>query len=143
MVVLNESVNILVVDDDEVDVMAVRRAFVKAGIRNPVKVAGDGLEALSILRSQDPHETIHRPYLILLDLNMPRMDGVEFLKHLRADPKHRGAVVFVLTSSKDEQHKRQAYQYHVAGYVIKSNLSDDFVKLASLLEQYARLVELP
>ncbi|QNN23419.1 response regulator [Planctomycetales bacterium ZRK34] len=135
-------VNILIVDDDEVDVLAVRRAFTKMKIANPIHVAPDGLEALRKLRGEGC-EPMPRPYLIMLDLNMPRMSGIEFLDALRADPEHGHAVVFVLTSSRDEYQKIQAYDHHVAGYVVKSHMSDDFCKLASMLGMYWQLVELP
>src|SRR5690606_24646767 len=89
-------VTVLLVDDDDVDVEAVRRAFRKAKIANPVEVARDGLEALKMLRGGSPGRAVSKPYIIILDLNMPRMDGIEFLNELRTDPEHHDAVVFVL-----------------------------------------------
>ncbi|MEM9488664.1 MAG: response regulator, partial [Myxococcota bacterium] len=78
-------VTVLLVEDNEVDVEAVRRAFRKLRIANPIQVARDGLEALDRLRGQGEYETVPRPYLILLDLNLPRMSGIEFLRELRRD----------------------------------------------------------
>lgn len=138
----SSQIRVLLVDDDEVDVRAVRRAFAKMGVDHPIHVAADGIEALRVLRGEGC-EPLAQPLLILLDLNMPRMNGVEFLRELRSDPQLASAVVFVLTSSKDELQKRAAYDYHVAGYVIKSDLSEDFCRLASMLREYWRLVELP
>jgi len=135
--------NILLVDDDTVDVMAVRRALRKVGVDHPVHVAGDGCEALNMLRGAGGCDPLPRPYLILLDLNMPRMNGIEFLKALRADPDHHAAIVFVLTSTNDESQKLEAYDHHVAGYVVKSHRSVDFHRLAEMLEHYRRLVSLP
>lgn len=93
-----ETVTILLVDDDEVDAMAVLRAFKKHGISNPIVVAGDGLEAMEILRGDNGREPLSRPFLILLDLNMPRMDGWEFLDALRRDSALKGSLVYVLAS---------------------------------------------
>ena len=141
---MNEkTVHFLIVDDDQVDVMAVKRAFKKAKIANPMVVAGDGLEALAVLRGRDGHTRLPKPYIILLDLNMPRMNGLEFLKELRQDPHHKDAIVFVLTSSKDERQRIEAFDYNVAGYMIKSRMSDDFLRLAEMLDLYWRLVEMP
>ncbi len=133
----------LLVDDDEVDIMAVRRAFAKAGIRQPLIVAADGLEALDHLRGTGGRIPIPRPYVILLDLNTPRMNGIEFLRELRTDPTHRDAVVFVLSSSKDEKQMRETYRYNVAGYVVKSASTEGFETFAELLDAYGSLVELP
>jgi CheY-like chemotaxis protein len=138
-----KTVHFLVVDDDEVDVMAVKRGFKKAKIANPVLIAADGLEALAMLRGEAGYPKMPKPYIILLDLNMPRMNGFEFLKELRQDPEHKQAVVFVLTSSKDEEQRVEAYGYGIAGYVVKSRMTEDFLKLAEMLDIYWRVVELP
>lgn len=139
----DKAIPILLIDDDEVDVIAVRRAFRKADAPNPIEVVGDGIEALHRLRGTDGHAPMPRPCMILLDLNMPRMTGLEFLKEMRADPHLRHAIVFVLTSSKDRGQKRAAYDYNVAGYVIKSHRADDFLQLARMLNLYGRMVEMP
>ena len=90
--------NILLVEDDEVDVMNVRRAFERNNVSNPLYVAGNGLEALEILRNGTvPKER----RLILLDLNMPKMNGIEFLQALRADPDLAATPVVILTTSND------------------------------------------
>ena len=139
----DKTVSFLVVDDDEVDVMAVKRAFRKAKIANPVHVAGDGIEALAMLRGEDGYDQIPKPYLILLDINMPRMNGMEFLKELRQDPEHEKAIVFVFTSAKSEEQKLEAYNHSISGYMIKSRLNEDFLKIAELLDMYWRLIEMP
>lgn len=135
--------SLLVVDDDEVDQMAIRRAFRRQKIANPIVSARDGVEALEILRGQNGHAPLPSPYIILLDLKMPRMSGLEFLAQLRHDPVHRHAVVFVLTTSKDEQDKLLAYDRHVAGYIVKSNVSTEFVEVIRLLDAYWCIIELP
>lgn len=131
--------SILLVEDDDVDAMSVMRAFNRMRIANPIVRAKDGIEALEILQDED----IQRPYLILLDLNMPRMGGIDFLKILRSNSSLESSVVFVLTTSKDDADQLAAYKHHVAGYIIKENLDDGFEQLVKMLDHYWRLVELP
>ncbi|HTN89883.1 MULTISPECIES: response regulator [Sorangium] len=132
--------NILLVEDDEVDVMNVRRAFKRNNISNPLWVAGNGVEALEMLRSGViPVER----RLILLDLNMPKMNGIEFLRELRADPDLVSTSVVVLTTSNDDRDKVGAFNLNVAGYLLKPVTFLSFVELMAALNKYWRLVELP
>jgi CheY-like chemotaxis protein len=132
--------NILLVDDDEVDVMNVRRAFQKAHITNPLFVAHDGVEALELLRRNEfPCDR----RLVLLDLNMPRMNGIEFLRELRADPALHATPVVVLTTSDDERDKVDAYDLNVAGYLLKPVTFGSFVEIMVALNKYWTLVEMP
>jgi CheY-like chemotaxis protein len=132
--------NILLVDDDEVDVMNVRRAFQRGHIANPLFVAHDGLEALAMLRRDElPCER----RLVLLDLNMPRMNGIEFLRALRADPALHATPVVVLTTSDDERDKVDAYDLNVAGYLLKPVTFGSFVEIMVALNKYWTLVEMP
>src|SRR6476660_9348305 len=104
----NRSLNILLVEDDEVDVMNVHRAFERNHMTSALFVAGNGIEALSMLRSNlIPTER----RLILLDLNMPKMNGIEFLEELRADPELSSTPVVVLTTSNDDQDKIDAFNF--------------------------------
>lgn len=128
-------VQILLVDDDEVDIMAVKRAINTNKIDNPLWVARDGIEALAMLRGEGV-PAVPEPCMILLDLNMPRMNGIEFLRELRRDPEHRQAVVFVLTTSANEQDKAAAYEESVAGYIIKGKAGHDFSRMIKLLDAY-------
>jgi len=138
--VSEKTLNILLVEDDQVDVMNVKRAFDKNRIANPLYVAGDGVEALEMLRSGAvPAER----RLILLDLNMPKMNGIEFLRELRADPALQQAPVVVLTTSNDERDKIHAYNLNVAGYLLKPVTFIAFVELMAALNKYWTLVELP
>ena len=139
----SETVQILLVEDDDVDVEGVKRAFTKQRIANPIHVARDGLEALAKLRGSDTEPALARPYLILLDLNMPRMNGIEFLQQLRNDSKLHDSVVFVLTTSDTDRDKVAAYEQHIAGYLVKSKVGEDFVHLVNMLDHYWRYVELP
>jgi CheY-like chemotaxis protein len=84
-----------------------------------------------------------RPYLILLDLNMPRMNGIEFLAELRSDPQLRSSIVFVLTTSNAEEDKVESYGYNVAGYIVKSEVGHRFVNLITMLGHFWRIVEFP
>jgi len=135
-----EEVTILLVDDDDVDVMGVQRALRKLKILNPVVRAHDGIEALEFLRSSS---TVPPPYIILLDLNMPRMNGFEMLTELRQDEALASSVVFVLTTSKADEDKVEAYQQHVAGYIVKDKVGEGFMGLIEMLDRYWRVVELP
>jgi CheY-like chemotaxis protein len=135
-----KEVSILLVDDDDVDVMGVHRALKKLKIVNPIVRARDGIEGLALLR--DP-SAVPRPYIILLDLNMPRMNGLEMLAELRRDPMLTSSVVFVLTTSKADEDIVEAYQQHVAGYIIKSQVGEGFLRVVEMLDQYWRVVELP
>ncbi len=132
-------INVLLIDDDEVDVIGVKRAFKEAKIANPITVAGDGIEALEKLRN----DAVPRPYMILLDINMPRMNGHEFLDEIRNDDNLKDSIVFVLTTSKAEEDKMKAYQNNVAGYLVKENVGEGFLDAVSLLDAYWRIVEFP
>lgn len=132
--------NILLVEDDEVDVMNVRRAFRQFHIMNPLFVASDGVEALTMLRSG--RVPVDRR-LVLMDLNMPRMNGIELLRELRSDPSLSTTPVVVLTTSDDERDKIEAYNLHVAGYLVKPVTFTSFCDLMVTLNTYWMLVEMP
>ena len=131
---------ILLVEDDDVDVMNVKRAFERNNILNPLFVARDGIEALEKLRGELA-QTERR--LILLDLNMPRMNGIELLRELRADPQLRSLPVVVLTTSNDDRDRVNAYDLNVAGYLLKPVTFINFVELMATLNKYWSLVEMP
>lgn len=132
--------HILLVEDDQIDQMNVKRAFERNKIMNPLYIAENGLEALEMLRDgRVPDER----RLILLDLNMPKMNGIEFLKSLRADPDLGHTPVVVLTTSNDEEDKVNAYDLNVAGYLLKPVTFSNFVELTAALNKYWTLVELP
>jgi CheY-like chemotaxis protein len=142
----NKQINVLLVEDDELDVMNVRRSFRKNNITNPLHVAGNGLEALDMLRGTGDAAGKAIPTdrrLILLDLNMPRMGGIEFLKELRADPELRATTVVVLTTSDEERDKVEAYNLNVAGYILKPVTLAAFVEIMATLNKYWTLNELP
>jgi CheY-like chemotaxis protein len=132
--------HILLVDDDEVDVMNVQRAFEKNRLTNPIHVAGNGIEALQKLRDGSIPSTRR---LVLLDLNMPRMNGIEFLRSLRSDPNLQHTSVVVLTTSNEDRDKIDAYRLNVAGYLLKPVTFTSFADLMSALNKYWTLVEMP
>ena len=136
--------NILLVEDDELDVMNVQRAFKKNNITNPLYVAGNGLEALAMLRGDPSAPPMPRDRrLVLLDLNMPKMGGIEFLKALRADPELKNLTVVVLTTSDEERDKVSAYNLNVAGYILKPVTLLAFVEIMAALNKYWAVNELP
>jgi len=134
---------LLLVDDDEVDVQGLKRAFAKSRIGNPITVARDGIEALEFLRGENGRPQLPKPHLILLDLNMPRMNGLEFLEAIRADEDLKRSVVFMITTSKAEEDKARAYDQHVAGYIVKQDPANTFMQAVALMEHYWKIVEFP
>jgi CheY-like chemotaxis protein len=138
------AVNILLVDDDDVDIMTLQRAFKRNNISNPLFVAMNGLEALDLLRGTNGVEKISPPpRIILLDINMPKMNGLEFLKEMRNDPDIKNISVFVLTTSNDDKDKVEAYNYNVAGYIIKPITFENFVTAISVLNSFWTLCAQP
>ena len=127
------ALNILLVEDDEVDVMTVKRAFLKAKISNPVFVAQNGVDALELLRSDGiPQER----RLILLDLNMPRMDGREALREIKADPELRTIPIVVLTTSKAEEDVLRTYNLHANCYVTKPVDLEKFMVVVKTIDSF-------
>ena len=137
---MEKVLNILLVEDDQVDIMNVKRAFDKNRISNPLFVAGNGVEALRMLRENDVPAGRR---IVLLDLNMPRMNGIEFLRELRADSVLQHTPVIVLTTSNDERDKIDAYNLNVAGYLLKPVTFVNFVEVMAALNKYWTLVEFP
>ncbi len=140
---LEEMLNILLVEDDEVDVMNVQRAFKKNNITNPLYIANNGLEGLAILRGNGDLLAMPRERrLILLDLNMPKMNGIEFLRELRVDAELKQIPVVVLTTSNEDKDKVEAYNLNVAGYILKPVTFSNFVQTMATLNKYWTLSEM-
>jgi CheY-like chemotaxis protein len=136
--------NILLIEDDSVDVMNVQRAFKKNNITNPLHIAFNGVEALNMLRGANGKPKLNpMPRIILLDINMPKMNGLEFLRELRNDPELRSISVFVMTTSNDDQDKIEAYSLNVAGYILKPLSFEKFVNAVYILNSYWKLCEQP
>lgn len=134
---------VLLVEDQEIDRMTVKRAFRRHEVDVELHEARDGVEALEVLRGHESQTPLQQPFLILLDLNMPRMGGLEFLDQLRADPDLRRSVVFVLTTSSHERDLKTCYDQGVAGFILKESLGSQSQAVARLLDRYWELVELP
>lgn len=135
-----KKLNVLLLEDDDLDVLNVRRAFQKNELEDNLFVAGDGVEGLELMRAGTlPRERL----LVLLDLNMPRMNGIEFLQELRKDPNLHRTPVVVLTTSNDERDLVDAYELNVAGYIIKPVTFEKFVDVVATMNEYWSLVEMP
>lgn len=139
----DELAPVLLVEDDDGDAKALQRAFRTAKIANPILRAVDGIEALEILKGTNGRAKAPSPLLLLVDINMPRMNGLQFVQALRQDDDLRHFVVFILTTSKREEDKMAAYDLNVAGYIVKATAGQDFLNLVNLVDCYWRLVELP
>ena len=138
-----KDVTFLLVEDDDVDVMGMKRVMKQLRIANKMVVARNGLEGLAALRGEDGFEKVERPYIVILDLNMPKMNGIEFLDEVRRDPALRTAVVFVMTTSDHDRDRVSAYERNVAGYVVKAQPLESFNEAMSMIDAYWRVVELP
>ncbi|NCA69316.1 MAG: response regulator [Sphingobacteriia bacterium] len=123
---IDEQAGILLVEDDRVDVMTVQRALKKHAILNPLYVARTGTEALAMLRGEGASKIDPPPALILLDLNLPQMSGIQFLDRLRADPLLRDLPVIVVTSSNESGDRAAAFRYEVDDYLVKPHSFDEF-----------------
>jgi CheY-like chemotaxis protein len=129
-----ESLHILIVDDDEVDVMEVRKALSRSQRAGEVRIARDGAEALNLLRAGE----IPGPRLILLDLHMPRMNGIAFLQALREDPKLKDERVFVLTTSREEKERAAVEALQVEQFLYKDQAKDRLTRLVDAPEPAGR-----
>ena len=136
-----KDVTFLIVDDDEVAIMGMRRAIKKLALDNPIEVARNGEEALEILRGKG--DGIKRPYLVTLDLNMPRMGGLEFLGEVRRDPDLQDAIIFVMTTSDAPTDITAAYAKNIAGYILKDNAFETLKRALGLLNSYSGAVTFP
>jgi len=134
---MNSGDPILLVEDDLLDVMTLKRGLRDIHAENPLYVSNNGEEALEFLRDSN-HPT---PTLILLDLNMPRMNGIEFLKIVKADPHWCTIPVVVLTTSQEEQDRLDSFALSAAGYIVKPLEYPDFVEKLLVIYQYWRLNE--
>ena len=135
-----KKLNVLLLEDDELDVMNVRRAFKKNDMEDNLFVAGNGVEGLEVMRGgKIPRDRL----LVLLDLNMPHMNGIEFLQEMRKDPTLHRTPVVVLTTSSDERDLVDAYELNVAGYIIKPVTFEKFVNVVATMNEYWSMVEMP
>ena len=139
-----EVVRILLVEDNPGDVRLTQEALKEAKFRNILHVVGDGVEALAYLRQQGKYSGATRPHMVMLDLNMPRMDGREVLEAIKTDPDLRRIPVVVLTSSEAETDIAKAYELHANAYVTKPVGIDNFLDVVKSIEEFwVEIVRLP
>jgi CheY-like chemotaxis protein len=136
---MKKAKSVLLVEDDAIDAMTVRRAFKDLKLTNALDHVTNGEEALEYLRRPD-HLL---PYVILLDLNMPRMNGIEFLKVAKADPALKRIPVVVLTTSTEDGDIVDSYRLSVAGYIVKPVDYKKFVEAIRTIDLYWTISELP
>ncbi len=122
---------VLLVDDDAVDVMTVKRAFKQMRVISPLVVKGDGEEALEYLKS-----TPVPPRVILLDLNMPRMNGLEFLQEIKSDEAFSAIPVIVLSTSGENSDVSACFRNSVVAYIVKQHSQDEFVRELRIYNTY-------
>jgi CheY-like chemotaxis protein len=138
----DREIGVLIVDDDDVAAEGVIRGLRKHGFDGRVLWVTDGSAAMDLLRSERRDDGAE-PLVVVLDLNMPVLDGFGFLEQLRTDPNLHSTVVFVLTTSSHGRDMARAYDHHVAGYMVKSDVGPQLARLASLLGAYADVVVMP
>jgi CheY-like chemotaxis protein len=137
-------IRLLMAEDDPEDQMLVRKAFAKARLSNELTIVNDGEELMDYLHRRPPYETAHRPDLLLLDLNMPRMDGREALREIKADPLLRAIPVIVLTTSSADEDILRSYDLGVNSYIQKPVTFPKLVELVTELGNYwFKIVKLP
>ena len=132
----NAGLTILLIEDDDVAAEAAARNLRKCGVDYPLYVASNGAEGLAALRGKGAYGELPKATIVLLDINMPVMDGFEFLDALRADPLLQSRVVFVLTTSDADEDRTRAYHKCIAGYMVKTAVGHQFANLANLLKSY-------
>jgi len=135
--------NILLIEDDIIDVKTVKRAIKKCQFDVKLYIASNGEEALSMLQGTASLGKIPFPSLVILDLNMPRMNGIEFLEKIREDELLKTLIVIVLTTSQDDRDIAAAYRQNVAGYIIKPLVFSDLIHAFSVIDSYWNLSKLP
>ncbi|WP_019949696.1 response regulator [Hymenobacter aerophilus] len=133
---------ILLVEDDQLDIMNVQRELRKNNVNVPLHVARNGREALDLLRGEGGQARIPRPKVVMLDLNMPRMNGLELLEILRADPEFQDLNVFITTTSDLETDRLKAQQLAVSGYIIKPLSFDSFGEGGTTVDGFSLFLDL-
>jgi CheY-like chemotaxis protein len=140
----SKPIEILLVEDNPGDVRLTRESLYDARIHNNMIVASDGLEAMACLRREGKYAEVTRPDLILLDLNLPRMNGFEVLNEIKEDPSLKRIPVVVLTTSQAEQDIIQSYNLYANAYVTKPVDLEQFVKVLKSIEDFwLEIVKLP
>ena len=132
----NEAITFLIIDDDDVDYMAIKRALKQLKIKNPIVRARDGFEGISLLHTESGSTDLASSCIVLLDLNMPKMGGMEFLENLRSHEDTKNTPVYITTTSTSDQDIRQAYKYNITQYLVKSDLLESLREAMGYLDSY-------
>lgn len=138
-----KDINFLLIEDNDLDAQILKRCLTKMGAASSIMRARDGLEGLELLREDQAKNIIPRPYVILLDINMPRMNGHEFLASLRAADDLKACQVFVLTTSDNRKDIDLAYQQNASGYIVKPNSSSELSTVLETLQAFWAVCEAP
>ncbi|GGE94849.1 response regulator [Hymenobacter cavernae] len=133
---------ILLVEDDQMDIMNVQRELRKHNINVPLHIAGNGREALHLLRGENNQPKIDKPSIVMIDINMPRMNGLELLEALRSDPEFVGLNVFIMTTSDLETDRLKAKELAVSGYIVKPLNFDKFGEGGSTVDGFSLFLDL-
>lgn len=134
--------NVLLVEDDFLDTMSIQRTFKKAGVHHNLIIAKNGVEALEMLRGEGVPKIDPKPIVILLDINMPKMNGIEFLEAIRNDNEFKDIEVFMTTTSEEEQDKEAARRLNVRGYIVKPLTFESFEKASSSMDSFSLFMKL-
>lgn len=138
----SEQPSILLVEDDQLDIMNVQRELRKHNVNVPLYIARNGREALNMLRGEGGQSAIPKPSVVMLDLNMPRMNGLELLSTLRSDPEFVGLNVFITTTSDLETDRLKAQDLAVSGYIIKPLSFDSFGEGGTTVDGFSLFLDL-
>lgn len=140
---LSSEVTILLAEDDDIDAQTVTRGLASARIANPLVRVRDGVEALELLRGTNNCKKLEPPYVMLVDIRMPRLDGLGLVRAVRADPNLQRTIIFMLTTSESDRDRAAAYDSHVAGYIVKSDTEGQYHRLASMIQYFLMIVAPP
>ncbi|MDJ0834978.1 MAG: response regulator [Acidobacteriota bacterium] len=140
---MKDSDPILLVEDNKIDIKNFQRACNRFGINNPVLITRHGEDALAFLHRDVPYQGAPRPALILLDLNMPVMNGLELISVVKAEPELRSIPIVVITTSKEPRDREECYRLGVSGYITKPIEFSEFVQAVGTIYNYWKLCELP
>lgn len=140
---MNKPMNILLVEDNDLDIELLKRGLKKIGSESSLVCARDGIEAIQMLENDLLTPTLPRPFVILLDINMPRMNGHEFLEEVRGSPRLHEARVFIFTTSDSKKDVDLAYKNNASGYIVKPNSTSELANVLEALQTFWSLCEVP